>query len=190
MGEGTVWVFWKGYNQLLEDFFIFWLIGMGEIPPLNRNKGKLVHTCFFSMFKKQHQVSLAMMVLGNMEKVDEGILLFPCLILESCLVVYLQFFLTFFYLECFFSFTNATFYCVFNFANFPNNISTFSVDILVSCYCIMSRIYIRKTSWEQDQIKDRHYPRNKHQRKSKCSKRQRSWELWGGGLLWYSQQGF
>ena len=67
------------------------------------------------MFKKQHQASLAMMVLGNMEKVDEGgILLFPCLILESYLVVYLQFFLTFFYMECFFSFTNATLFSLFS----------------------------------------------------------------------------
>ena len=27
---------------------------------------------------------------------------------------------------------------------------------LVSCHFIISRAYIRKTSWEQDQIKDRH----------------------------------
>ena len=66
------------------------------------------------MFKKQHQASLAMMVLGNTEKVDEGILLFPCLTLQSCLVVYLQSFLTFFYMECFFSFANVTFFSMFS----------------------------------------------------------------------------
>ena len=106
--------FLEGIQPTFGGFLHFLTDRDGEIPPLNRNKGKLVHTCFFSMFKKQHQVSLAMMVLGNMEKVDEGILLFPCLILESCLVVYLQFFLTFFYMECFFSFTNATFFSMFS----------------------------------------------------------------------------
>ena len=143
--------FLEGIQRTFGGFLDFLTDRDGEIPPLNRNKGKLVHTCFFSMFKKQHQASLAMMVLGNVEKVDEGILLFPCLILESYLVVYLQFFLTFFYMECFFFVYKCnSFLCVFNFANFPNNILTFSVDRLVSCYCIMSRMYIRKTSWEQD----------------------------------------
>ena len=31
------------------------------------------------------------------------------------------------------------------------------------------------------QIKDRYDPRSKHQRKSKRSKHQQSWGLWGGG---------
>lgn len=106
--------FLEGIQRTFGGFLDFLTDRDGEIPPLNRNKGKLVHTCFFSMFKKQHQASLAMMVLGNVEKVDEGILLFPCLILESYLVVYLQFFLTFFYMECFFSFTNATLFSVFS----------------------------------------------------------------------------
>ena len=32
---------------------------------------------------------------------------------------------------------------------------------LVSCHFIMSRMCIRKTSWEQDWIKDRHGPRKR-----------------------------
>ena len=36
------------------------------------------------------------------------------------------------------------------------------------------------------QIKDRHDPRSKNQRKSKCSKRQQSWGLEGKGVWWSS----
>ena len=50
---------------------------------------------------------------------------------------------------------------------------------LVSFRFVMSRMSIRKISWEQDQIRDTH-PRSKHnQRKIKCSERQWSWGVWG-----------
>ena len=50
---------------------------------------------------------------------------------------------------------------------------------LVSCCVIMARIYVRKTSSEQNYIKDRHDPRSKHnQWKSNCSKNQWSCGGW------------
>ena len=46
----------------------------------------------------------------------------------------------------------------------------------------MLKMYIRKTSWEQDYIKDRYDPRSKHTPwKSKGIECQWSWVIWGRG---------
>ena len=46
----------------------------------------------------------------------------------------------------------------------------------------MLKMYIRKTSWEQDYIKHRYDPRSKHTPwKSKGIECQWSWVIWGGG---------
>ena len=51
---------------------------------------------------------------------------------------------------------------------------------LISCCFIMSKMSTRKTSWKQDQIKDRYDPRSKHnQQKSEHSKCQQSWGVQG-----------
>ena len=50
---------------------------------------------------------------------------------------------------------------------------------LVSCCLIMSRMYIRKTSREQDKIKDRHDLRSKHNLQK--SKHKKHIQNWGSG---------
>ena len=54
------------------------------------------------------------------------------------------------------------------------------LNILVSCCFIMFMMYIRKTSWKQDQIKDRHDHKGKHdQPENKSSKCQQSSRVLG-----------
>ena len=48
------------------------------------------------------------------------------------------------------------------------------INLIPLYYAIM---YIRKTSWEQDQIKDKYDPKSEHYQRER--KRQRSYGVWG-----------